>query len=224
MAAWILERSILWIVAYVDALMRVRANCFPRMWSRAGAHSHSNQITRVLWQPSRNINAHTRRSIAERSDSSRRAPSLPLLLKIAPLWLQACTILAPQQLGSVRKKPKAFSVAMCDRVVVVHCDPQIIVMGHTPNGGTYAPDLMKRPQILLCARCTTLEHPPGKGQMPPHTIYAFYGTRRNRTAAPVMSSTSFELAARPCVEVRPRPVRPAPPVRWRCCSSVMPPC
>ena len=40
----ILERSILWIVAYVDALMRVRANCVPRMWSRAGAHSHSTRI------------------------------------------------------------------------------------------------------------------------------------------------------------------------------------
>ena len=216
MAAWILERSILWIVAYVDALMRVRANCFPRMWSRAGAHSHSNQITRVLWQPSRNINAHTRRSNAERRDSSRRAPPLPLLFKIAPLWPQACTIRAPQQLSSE-------ATALCDRVVVVHCDPQIIDMVHMPNGGAYAPDLMKRPQILLCARCTTLEHPPGKGQMPPHTIYAFYGTRRNRTAAPVMSSTSFELAAR-LVEVRPRPARPAPPVRWRCCSSVMPPC
>jgi hypothetical protein len=160
MAAWILERSILWIVAYVDALMRVRANCFPRMWSRAGAHSHSNQITRVLWQPSRNINAHTRRSNAERRDSSRRAPPLPLLFKIAPLWPQACTIRAPQQLSSE-------ATALCDRVVVVHCDPQIIDMVHMPNGGAYAPDLMKRPQILLCARCTTLEHPPGKGQMPP---------------------------------------------------------
>ena len=128
--------------------------------------------------------------------------------------------LAPQQLGSVQTE----ATAMCDRVVVVHCDPQIIDMVHMPNGGTYAPDLMKRPQILLCARCTTPEHPPGKGQMPPHTIYAFYGTRRNRTAAPVMSLTSFERAAARLVEVRTRPAHAAPPVRRRCCNSGMPPC
>ena len=122
---------------------------------------------------------------------------------------------------ATRQRPKkAEATAMCDRVVVVHCDPQIIDMVHMPNGGTYAPDLMKRPQILLCARCTTPEHPPGKGQMPPHMICL---TARDGTELLRPSCPRPRLSSGVPRGGAPTP-RPAPPVRWRCCSSVMPPC